>query len=208
MYIDKNDKIAEISILLIKKILAENRDGVEFDDFYIALSVSKNKTSEILKALKLRGLIQIKGDKDGKFELTELGQQFSVGSSMKQIARGKAEAKLAMFLERVKEVNESSYYLYSVKTVILFGSLASNKDLVSDIDLGYEFTERQSRMVTMELSSQRAPANLHFLDKWGYAEKEVRTAIKGRDPYLSLHKLEIDHRAILSGPHRYLIGGS
>jgi predicted transcriptional regulator len=116
VHIDKNDKLADIPILSIRKILSKNRDGIASDDFYIDLGVSKKKAMEILKLLKLRGLIQEKADRFGKFELTELGHQFSIASSLKQITREKAEVKLAMFLDRVKEVNDSSYYLYSVGT--------------------------------------------------------------------------------------------
>lgn len=218
MHIDKKDQIAGVSIVVIKKILAKNREGLSADSLSAELlggpasSLSANKilAEQILAELEGRGLIMHAETNsvrapEGRFVLTDLGHRFALASTMKRLSREKAFVKLSALLERVGEVNSNPYYLYSVNTVVLFGSLATDQNEVSDIDLGFELVERQSREETMEISRQRAP-NLSLLNSFAFGEEETLRAIKKRDPYISIHGLRRDSAAILSGPHRYLIG--
>lgn len=124
----------------------------------------------------------------------------------RRIKRTTADRMVGEFIDRVKAVNADQSYAYIVTRVILFGSYVnSDRDMIGDIDIGYEVKPRFSGSLwkDIERSKQSAyTAHCSIVDRLYWPCEEVLKAIRGRNRYISLHSIGIDSKAIFSDVHR------
>jgi predicted nucleotidyltransferase len=111
------------------------------------------------------------------------------------VRREVAERHLARFLDRVREVNDSSYWLFLVDRVLLFGSmLDAERERVRDVDLAVDLVPRttdadlhQTRMVERSAeAAQRGRRFKNVTERVAWGELEVYRFLKARSPYLSI----------------------
>ncbi|MGW4370477.1 nucleotidyltransferase domain-containing protein [Nocardia takedensis] len=119
------------------------------------------------------------------------GGAFKNASAAKPVHRATAEAALAKFLARVREVEADPMSLYVVERVILFGSMLDpDRDRVSDVDLAIGIVDNTK----VRTAAGERTADLVFLTEMsgrrhisGYmGEAGVFKFLKNRSRVLSL----------------------
>lgn len=72
------------------------------------------------------------------YEITSAGQAVANASATKPITRKTADRLLTEFMKRVQILNTSNEYAYVIESVVLFGSVLSEKERLGDIDIAIE----------------------------------------------------------------------
>jgi predicted nucleotidyltransferase len=203
MRIDKNESIAGQRILRIRDYLRRVGPPRMFRKGNVVeyFNVSDRKAAEILRELKVHGLIERAQGRDGQhgfYELTMRGNALTSANAIPPITRAKAEQLLSDFLKRVAEVNRREELTHRIAEVRVFGSYLNKKakDL-GDIDLAIDMRVREiPGRDLIEYSQKRAlhavQSGRRFrtgLEMMFYGEIEVRRLLRARSPYISIHPL-------------------
>lgn len=130
----------------------------------------------------------------GAFTLTVRGGALRNASARKPVRRATAERHLALLLERVEEVSANDELLYEVHEVLLFGSMLTDLEIVSDVDVAVGLVAKTDDPERFEgWANERiqaaAVAGRRFsslVDQIGWPRQEVMVLLKGRSPVLSL----------------------
>jgi len=165
--------------------------GVEFlkDD----LEISKKAANLLVQDLLREKYIQLDTEhcrKEFPYTLDSKGNTLRNASAAPPIKRVSAEKKLQDLLNRVKEYNSNPLFPYLVHHVAVFGSFLSDKQLLGDIDIAYDYVQKVNYR---ELANERVriaetKGRIFFdLNDLFWPEKELRLLLKNKDRGLSLH---------------------
>ena len=195
MRISKEEVIAGHPAVAVRKLL-RGLQGDEFCVEYVVedLGLSNRDSVKLLEDLVSLGYLCHTGDSRWPYKATLAGGALSLAKLGRGFSRQVAEKALAAFLERVEALNSDDQYAFRVKTVILFGSMLSDKDPVNDVDLMFDLEARlanrdaqraleQDRIRKAEDSGRALTGFLAY----GWPWVEVQRFLKGRSPVLSLH---------------------
>jgi predicted nucleotidyltransferase len=117
---------------------------------------------------------------------------------LKRINRDRADELVAGFLQRVREVNASTYFLYVVAEVRAFGSyIDPSKCDFGDIDIAIHLERRPLEISDdgfVERALKRATDSGRHFSNFGqqlfFAQHEVLQFLKARKSHLSLHEMD------------------
>ncbi|MFL6194511.1 MAG: hypothetical protein ACJ75H_10090 [Thermoanaerobaculia bacterium] len=177
------------------------------------LRISRPNAIRLIEELSRRGLIEsIKHGGESYWQKTLTGRALALATAAGGIKRRTADKVFSAFLERVEEVNNNPYYLYKVRTVVLFGSYLNDVANVGDIDLAIDLVMKESDPGTgaemIRMRGDEAQENGRqfstFMAKLLFANTEVWRFLKSRSRTLSLHNI---HDPILAQiPYRVVSG--
>jgi hypothetical protein len=77
-------------------------------------------------------------DSKPAYQVADQGHMLANASAAKPISRKTADRVLPEFMERMQLVNTSNEYAYRVESVVLFGSILSDKERLGDVDVAIE----------------------------------------------------------------------
>lgn len=198
MEIVKGTEIAGFPILKIRNFLRKY-SGINIKNLkYIShnLKISEPETKKlVLKLTKLGYLKVLKNDLLYTHSLSVKGAALANAKALPPIKREKAEIIFKEFMNRVKEVNRNSYYLFKVDKVILFGSFLADVPFVNDIDLAIRLS---TKIKNPDIRDLRENEKRYEAIKKGvkfngimagifYPVKEVERFLIGKSRYISLH---------------------
>ncbi len=160
-----------------------------------------NKQAEILlqNLLKL-GFVEVSdtAKEPASYKVSVKGRALAMASAAKPFTRATAERKMAEFLERVSQVNNSPDYIYWVSKVVVFGSYLSDAKMLNDIDLAIQFTQRfkdpeeqrraNNHRLSIAYEEGKRVNNLSEQITWGWIE--VRMFLKSRSRVFSFRDPE------------------
>jgi len=156
------------------------------------LNLQDRKATQVIRSLIREGYVVRNGkcDDETAFEFTDLGSSLVRASGASRITRTTAAQALQAFMVRVKAVNETPRFLYTVNAVAVFGSYLKNARELGDLDLAVQLKSRiaDAERVTKELehagSSGRSFSR--FIDQLTWAHDEVMLALKARKRTISV----------------------
>jgi hypothetical protein len=137
---------------------------------------------------------------DGRplYQVGDRGHMLVNASAAKPITRKTANSVLQEFMKRVDIVNIRDTYAYTVESVVLFGSMLSDKELLGDVDVALELQHavpdregfdqwREYRYCIAMNNGRRFGTTLERL---AWPRTEVLLYLKSHSRGLSLHSLE------------------
>jgi hypothetical protein len=196
MTIDKNEIIAGLPILEVRKLLRVSRGGyINQNHVSYILKVTPERGQEIVLALERGGFLEPSKLCAGTWGHTIKGNALANASAARPIKRATAERRLHEFLERVQAVNAtSSRYLYRVERVALFGSLLGDGEYVGDVDLAVllrpTIPDRKKFFPHLQRRGEEGllagKTSSDPMDKFTWSETEVWIFLKGSCRALSL----------------------
>jgi predicted nucleotidyltransferase len=201
MRINLNDTISGIPVRNVRKMLKKSH-VLCVDNVMENLGIDENHATALIAELISRELIQphtvmAHHSETSYWKTTLSGNAFAIAKAGKPIRRKSAEKIFAKFMDRVREVTTSPYYLYKVKTVVVFGSYLSDSSTVNDIDIALEIVPKESDTERFgELLDQRRDLLLqqgkhpkNIVEYVSLPEIEVYRFLKSRSRALSLHSI-------------------
>ncbi|MDR2789515.1 MAG: hypothetical protein LBB59_00830 [Campylobacteraceae bacterium] len=202
MRIKKNEKINHIPLIKIRdcfKTIALY--GGEISKSYIQnhFKLNANETNLLIEELLLNDFIEKSADKTSEYQLSGKGQALCLARSVTPLNKAKADKIFNEFMKRVEEVNNSDYYLYRVKKLLLFGSyLISDNENFGDIDIACGLERKindpeeykKAAKKRIEEAEQKGKYFSNYMEAVFYPEKEALLKLKNRCQYISLHSIE------------------
>ena len=199
MYIDPKGQIAGFPAIRIRDLL-RGLSRIEMwtvDYLKERLHVPKCEASEVLQKLEVLGYIEPKstpGD-NGFWTTTLKGNALGLASAARPFSRTTANRVVKELLDRARNVNAESYYLFRVKKVVVFGSFLSEKEKLNDVDIGVYLERKEADMDKhMALCRERSMLAMQhgrrlntYLEELFWAEQEVLKFLKSRSRSISLH---------------------
>ncbi|HZZ60550.1 MAG TPA: hypothetical protein VFE63_05175 [Roseiarcus sp.] len=161
------------------------------------LKLPETKTQCVFDELVADGYLSIDdhhGEKRKWYCLTVKGSAVVNAHFLKPITRGRADQLVEEILKRCQLVNGDGELLCYVEEIVAFGSYAdpASPDF-GDLDLVLVLNTRpgiKNREELTKLSQARfaqSGKSGNFMAELFYGEYEVKTIIKGRSPYISIH---------------------
>lgn len=197
MRIAPSETIVGQPALMMRKLFREGRGRIWHESLVEqVLGVDFKTAKRIIRDLASEGYIQkAEVSREEVYENSIKGNSLAMASAAKPIKRERAEKKLEEFLQRVKIVNDSDYFLYKVQTVVVFGSYLTGKEFLNDIDVAIKLVPRlEDREEFGKLSDERINdahmggrifSNITEMIAW--PQTEVRRYLKARSRVISLH---------------------
>jgi hypothetical protein len=106
------------------------------------LKLSTAEAEGFLRRLARLGLLEPSkhfSTKDSRaYAVSTPGLALANASAGKPITRKTANRALQEFMDRVQVINADDGYLYKVESIVLFGSMLSDKERLGDVDLAIE----------------------------------------------------------------------
>jgi len=216
MRIDSNEKIAEVPILKVRKLLRHVDNEMEWGKKFVVslLEISPKMANRLLQELERKGYIKPSRilDRQQLWCKTLKGSTLGLASAAKPVNRKTADRIFSEFIDRVKRINTDSYFLYKVNKVIVFGSYLTDAQKLNDLDIAVELTPKEKDpKLGVELFQQRSweaerdGRNFDtFIDRLCWPETEVKLFLKSRSRTISLHSISdqiidrVDHKIVFS----------
>ncbi len=205
MRINPNEKIAEVPILEVRKLLKYVDNESDWGNNYVTriLELSPQKANRLLLELERRGYIErgVIFKRDQLWRKTLKGSTLGLASAAKSVTRETADRVFSEFLERVKQVNSDPCFLMKVKKAVVFGSYLGDSARLNDIDIAVELDWKEDH--PRLLGREKAQAVLDyaqeaqkkgrrfgtFTDQLAWPEDEVKLYLKSRSRTLSIHSV-------------------
>ncbi len=198
MKIDKLTTISNIPIKSIRDFLIRYRTPANFSLITLQqhFKISENSAQDLCRELIRQEFIE--DDTSGKYEVTRKGNALAQAKFVKRLNKEKADLHFRRFINRVKEVNADSSFLYRVKQLFLFGSyLDRSCDDFGDLDIAFvlepkindhnDFMKAQQKLISNACENGKVFSSI--VEEIFYAETIVLRYLKNRSPYISLHRL-------------------
>ncbi|HEY1939971.1 MAG TPA: hypothetical protein VGJ33_18735 [Candidatus Angelobacter sp.] len=152
---------------------------------------------EKLSAEEERKLAKAYGTRYLWYRHTHHGLSLAFASAAPRIKRSTAEAIIAGFMDRVRQVNESEEYCYRISVVVLYGSVLTGRLQLGDVDFGIHVTPRLSDAQAFHqllqdrihdaLDRGRVFRNLTHEFMW--PKLEIQMFLRARKRSISIHEL-------------------
>ncbi len=155
------------------------------------LGFSREKAHRVARALLRSGYVEGAELDETAYTVTAKGRNLMRASSATRIRRNTARSSLDEFMERVRHVNESSAYLYSIVKVAVFGSLLRSDERVGDVDVAVDLKPRIPLDGNwVEIFQQHARNSGRsfrtFEEEFDWPRREVMLALKARKRSISI----------------------
>ncbi len=197
VYIDPKRTISRVPTIAVRGFLRRAGDynwSLEYVCRCLHLSAAHAKRF-VSTLLRLGYVEPAKGTgKTRCYTLTLAGRAFAKASAARPLRLATARRKLDEFLNCVRAVNESEYFLYKVKRVLVFGSYLQNKERLNDVDLAVELVHREADPKIREAVNQervkqarQGGRNLDSISELFWPYEEVMLFLKARSRAISLH---------------------
>jgi len=211
MNIDSKSEIAGFPALLVRNLM--RRIGAfEIYSIFVArqLHISNEEAEKMIKLLVKQGFL-VETDyshNERRYEATLKGRSLALASAAKPITRKTADRILEEFLDRVKNINSDSYFLYKVSKVDIFGSYLTDKEKISDIDISVEIQPKYNTEEQWEKDEARRQEAYdkeikfpNFVEQLYWPMTEVLKKLKNHSRAISLHNGDkivdkVEHKTI------------
>jgi predicted nucleotidyltransferase len=204
MKIDKSQIIAGYPAIQMRDFLRKFRFSIiELSTIQQAFRIDSDEAKMFLR--RAIGLGYLKSAKDFSsgerqtYEITPSGLELANASAAKPITRETAGRLLMEFMGRVQAINAGAedQYAYRVESVVLFGSMLSDKERLGDVDIAVELQPATSDAKefddlcryrhTMARVDER-----HFnsdFERFAWPATEIFNVLRARSWSLALHHL-------------------
>jgi predicted nucleotidyltransferase len=197
MQIDSTQTLGGVPILEVRRffrqVVAYHHNSFGKEWLVRELRLSDEQGDRVLEDLASQGYISLglSQDKDVDHQITELARELVRSSAAKRISRRTAEDALQGLVSRAEAINLNPKYLYSVCSIVVFGSYLNGNDRLGDLDVAIELSPR------IQDADERTKAHLryaresgrrfsNFTDELYWAEAEVYQVLKARRRTVSI----------------------
>jgi type IV secretory pathway protease TraF len=174
-------------------------------------TVSRAQAAALWDALVAHGLL-VQTTPSEPVGLSEEASRIRNATLGKGYTSQAAQKALTGSLQRCQQLDQpGSIYPYRVATAVLFGSHLEGRAVVGDVDVAVDLVPRlegDAFMASLEAFMHQREQEGRSVPWWdlGWPLKQTETYLKARSRILSLHRLHLDRKVALAGPHRVVYG--
>jgi hypothetical protein len=209
LQIKSTDAVSGIPMMRVraffKRIVSWHNDA--FDLTYLRDQLSLDKKSAIALASELVAQGYVEAPKNGVYRFTDKGGELVRASAASKVTRKTAEDALVGLLERVEQYNLDSDNIFTIETVVVFGSFLGAGNKLGDLDVAVKRRDRNlkdpDRGATALAYAARSGRHFStFLDQLGWAETELNQILKAKKRTINIQPWDIFLRMAATSPDR------
>jgi hypothetical protein len=112
------------------------------------LGIKTEQATQLLERLEQGGFLERNpalpnSDDEQSWKRTVKGGALAIALFSTPVSRQSAEKTMSEFLDRVRQVNRNTRFLYGVRKVIVFGSFLGDAPFVGDLDLAVDLCPKE-----------------------------------------------------------------
>ena len=199
MRIKPDEIVAGFPARKIRELLRQSVDSLSAHHATKILEIEMKQARQLLDRLQRDGFlkknpVEPNSDREHSWRRTVKGGALANALFSKPVSRQSAEKTLSRYLDRVRQANLNSRFLYRVRKVVLFGSFLSDAPFIGDLDLAVDLCPKEKDSGKhSELIRARANQALsggkhcqNYVEGLRFAEQEVMMFLKARTRTLQL----------------------
>jgi len=197
MRLDTSELIAGVALLDVRRLLRGFNVEIGQLDVEHLLGLEDTAALALLVELTRLGLLKRRTTADGEYRWvpTIRGNALAGAKALAPMTQKTADALLQKVLDRAREVNQRSDFLYTIIRIDVFGSYLSDQPRINDLDLAIELRARladedEHFEACQRQSDEAYRAGRRFrtvADSLSWPEEKVRLFLRARSARVSLH---------------------
>lgn len=194
MQVDRTQEIAGVGILEIRRffrhLLAHHQESFARDWLIDFLRLSESGAGDLLHELVDRGFCKATIGQS-EYELTDLARELVRSSAAKRVSRKTADEALAGLMSRVEEINANPKFLYSVRSVVVFGSYLKPNVQLGDLDVAIQVSSRiadpsERSQAALRYATDSGRQFKNYTERLYWAQAEIYQVLKNRQRTISI----------------------
>jgi hypothetical protein len=209
LQIKSTDAVSGIPIMQVrgffKRMVAWLRDSFDLPCLRAQLSLDEKSAMALASELVARGYVE--EAQNGEYKFTDKAGELVRASAASKVSRKTAEDALAGLLERVSQYNVDSDKIFTIETVVVFGSFLGTKDKLGDLDVAVKWRDRNRNdpgrakraLAYAKQSGRRFGSFFHEL---AWAEIELPQILKARKRTINIQLWNVFLKMAAENPER------
>jgi hypothetical protein len=177
------------------------------------LGIGPQESKTVLSALSMVGYIEPDPDSPRSWRNTDAGNAMAKVSRARPVKRETADKSVDQIIDRIRNVNLESQYLYAVDQAVVFGPYLTGSDSVKNVDIAIALAPKirdaakLEERVKADADSAEAEGKRFksYADKRSWGENKVRQYLKSRTRAIALYDI---NESILGQPHKVIYSRS
>jgi hypothetical protein len=208
LQIKSTDAVSGIPIMQVRgffqRMVSWHRDSFDLPSLREQLSLDKKSAMALALELVAQGYVKAQR---GEYKFTEKAGELVRASAASRVSRKTAEDVLTGLLERVMQYNLDSNKIFTILTVVVFGSFLSTKDKLGDLDVAVKYRDRnlkgpnraETALAYARQSGRRFGSFFHEL---AWAEIELPQILKARKRTINIQPWNVFLKMAAKNPDR------
>jgi hypothetical protein len=187
LQIKSTDVVSGIPIIEVRDffrhIASWHHDSFDLADLREQFSLDEKSAMALASELVAQGYVA--APKKGVYKFSDKGGELVRASAASKVSRKTAEHALEGLLGRVELYNLDPGKIFTIETVVVFGSFLGSRDKLGDLDVAVKWRDRNptdpDRAATANAYAKRSGRQFSsFLDQLFWAETELNQILKAK----------------------------
>ena len=208
LQIKSTHAVSDIPIMQVRgffqSMVAWHRDSFDLPCLQDQLSLDEKSAMALTSELVAQGYVEAE---NGVYKFTDKAGELVRASAASKVSRKTAEDALAGLLERVTQYNLDADKIFTIETVVVFGSFLGTNDKLGDLDVAVKWRDRNRKdpdraktaLAYAEQSGRRFSTFFHQL---AWAEIELPQILKARKRTINIQPWDVFLRMAAKNPDR------
>jgi len=209
LQIKSTDAVSGIPIMLVRgffqRMVAWHKDSFDLPCLRAQLSLDEKSAMALASELVAQGYVE--EAQNGVYKFTDKAGELVRASAASKVSRKTAEDALAGLLERVNQYNLDSDKIFTIETVVVFGSFLGAKDKLGDLDVAVRWSDRNRNdpgraKTALAYARQSGRRFGSFFHELGWAEIELPQILKARKRTINIQPWNVFLKMAAKNPER------
>jgi hypothetical protein len=208
LQIKSTDAVSNIPIMQVRgffqSMVAWHRDSFDLPCLRDQLSLDVKSAMALASELVAQGYVEAE---NGVYKFTDKAGELVRASAASKVSRKTAEDALAGLLERVTEYNLDADKIFTIETVVVFGSFLGTNDKLGDLDVAVKWRDRNREdpdraRTALDYAQQSGRRFSTFFHRLAWAEIELPQILKARKRTINIQPWDVFLRMAAKNPDR------
>jgi hypothetical protein len=208
LQIKSTDAVSNIPIIQVRgffqSMVAWHRDSFDLPCLQDQLSLDEKSAMALTSELVAQGYVEAE---NGVYKFTDKAGELVRASAASKVSRKTAEDALAGLLERVTEYNLDADKIFTIETVVVFGSFLGTNDKLGDLDVAVKWRDRNREdpdraRTALDYAQQSGRRFSTFFHRLAWAEIELPQILKARKRTINIQPWDVFLRMAAKNPDR------
>jgi hypothetical protein len=208
LQIKSTHAVSDIPIMQVRgffqSMVAWHRDSFDLPCLRDQLSLDEKSAMALTSELVAQGYVEAE---NGVYKFTDKAGELVRASAASKVSRKTAEDALAGLLERVTQYNLDADKIFTIETVVVFGSFLGTKDKLGDLDVAVKWRDRNREdpdraKTALDYAEQSGRRFSTFFHQLAWAEIELPQILKARKRTINIQPWDVFLRMAAKNPDR------
>jgi hypothetical protein len=209
LQIKSTDAVSGIPIMQVRgffqRMMAWHKDSFDLPCLRAQLSLDEKSAMALASELVAQGYVE--EAQNGVYKFTDKAGELVRASAASKVSRKTAEDALAGLLERVNQYNLDSDKIFTIETVVVFGSFLGTKDKLGDLDVAVKWRDRNRNdpgraKTALAYARQSGRRFGSFFHELAWAEIELPQILKARKRTINIQPWNVFLKMAAKNPER------